>query len=69
MDQSAYQIQQAYHEIRSLQFKIADYDTQIKNASTDDVKSAYSTIQAVYVSSLTVMNANFISTISGSVQK
>ena len=57
-----------YHAIRSLQFKISELESLEKKADVKEVKTAYSTIQAVHVSTLaglqTVMNYN-ISTLMG----
>ncbi len=58
----------AYHEIRSLQIKIAELESLAKQTDVKDIKTAYSTIQTVHVSTLaglqTTMNLN-ISTLTG----
>jgi hypothetical protein len=62
------ELQNAYHEIRTLQFKISELESLEKKADVKEVKTAYSTIQAVHVSTLaglqTAMNYN-ISTLMG----
>jgi hypothetical protein len=40
------ELHNAYHEIRSLQFKVSEYDALIKNAQEPELKIAYSTIQS-----------------------
>jgi hypothetical protein len=41
------ELHNAYHEIRCLQIKVSEYDTLIKQAQEPELKTAYSTIQAV----------------------
>lgn len=55
---------QAYHEIRTLQIKISEYDTLIKQAQETEVKQAYSTIQSLSKVKLNDLQTKMISTIS-----
>ena len=41
------ELHNAYHEIRTLQIKVSEYDTLIKQAQEPELKAAYSTIQSV----------------------
>ena len=54
----------AYHEIRSLQFKISEYDALIKNAQEPELKIAYSTIQSVSAVKLSELQTKMVHTIS-----
>lgn len=54
----------AYHEIRSLQFKISEYDALIKNAQEPELKIAYSTIQSVSAVKLSELQSKMVFTIS-----
>ncbi len=62
------ELQNAFHEIRTLQIKIAELESLAKQTDVKDIKTAYSTIQTVHVSTLaglqTAMNYN-ISTLMG----
>lgn len=58
------EFQRAYNDIRSLEIKIAEYNTAIKNAEIPEIKTAYSTILAVHQSTLTVLNTNLAVSIS-----
>jgi hypothetical protein len=53
-----------YHEIRSLQFKISEYDALIKNAQEPELKIAYSTIQSVSAVKLSELQTKMVHTIS-----
>jgi hypothetical protein len=58
------EFQRAYHEIRGLELKISEYTTAMKNTEIPEIKAAYSTIQAVHQSTLTVLNTNLALSIS-----
>jgi hypothetical protein len=63
------ELHNAYHEIRSLQFKVSEYDALIKNAKEPELKTAYSTIQSLSVVKLKELEANMVHTISTLVGK
>ena len=58
------ELHNAYHEIRSLQFKISEYDALIKNAQEPELKIAYSTIQSVSAVKLSELQSKMVFTIS-----
>jgi 4-diphosphocytidyl-2C-methyl-D-erythritol kinase len=58
------ELHNAYHEIRSLQIKISEYDTLIKNAQEPELKVAYSTIQSVSAVKLSELQTKMVHTIS-----
>ena len=53
-----------YHEIRTLQIKVSDYDRLIKDAQEPEVKAAYSTIQSVTQVKLNELQTKMVYTIS-----
>ena len=53
-----------YHEIRTLQIKVSDYDRLIKDAQEPEVKAAYSTIQSVSQVKLNELQTKMVYTIS-----
>jgi hypothetical protein len=58
------ELHNAYHEIRSLQFKVSEYDALIKNAQEPELKIAYSTIQSLSVVKLNELQTKMVHTIS-----
>jgi hypothetical protein len=58
------ELHNAYHEIRSLQFKVSEYDALIKNAQEPELKMAYSTIQSMSVVKLKELETKLVHTIS-----
>ena len=53
-----------YHEIRTLQIKVSEYDRLIKDAQEPEVKAAYSTIQSVTQVKLNELQTKMVYTIS-----
>lgn len=53
-----------YHEIRTLQIKVSEYDRLIKDAQEPEVKAAYSTIQSVSQVKLNELQTKMVYTIS-----
>jgi hypothetical protein len=58
------ELHNAYHEIRSLQFKVSEYDALIKNAQEPELKVAYSTIQSLSVLKLKDLEMKLVHSIS-----
>jgi hypothetical protein len=58
------ELHNAYHEIRSLQFKVSEYDALIKNAQEPELKLAYSTIQSLSVIKLKELETKMVYNIS-----
>jgi len=58
------ELHNAYHEIRSLQIKVSEYDTLIKNTQEPELKAAYSTIQSVSAVKLSELQTKMVYTIS-----
>ena len=58
------ELHNAYHEIRTLQIKILDYDRLIKDTQEPEVKAAYSTIQSVSAAKLSELQTKMVYTIS-----
>jgi hypothetical protein len=58
------ELHNAYHEIRTLQIKVSDYDRLIKDAQEPEVKAAYSTIQSVTQVKLNELQTKMVYTIS-----
>jgi hypothetical protein len=58
------ELQQNYHEIRALQFKVDEYKNLEKKADTPEIKMAYSTIQSVHLSTLSNLQTKMVYTIS-----
>ena len=57
-------IHNQYHEIRTLQIKVSEYDTLIKQAQEPELKAAYSTIQSVTQVKLNDLQTKMVYTIS-----
>jgi hypothetical protein len=58
-----------YHAIRTLQFKISELDTLIKQTQEPEVKQAYSTIQSVSQVKLNDLQTKMVFNISTLVGK
>jgi hypothetical protein len=58
------EIHNQYHEIRTLQIKVLEYDRLIKDAQEPEVKAAYSTIQSVSQLKLKELETKMVYTIS-----
>ena len=58
------ELHNAYHEIRTLQIKVSEYDRLIKDAQEPEVKAAYSTIQSVSQVKLNELQTKMVYTIS-----
>jgi hypothetical protein len=58
------ELHNAYHEIRSLQFKVSEYDALIKNAQEPELKIAYSTIQSISAVKLKELETKMVHSIS-----
>jgi hypothetical protein len=58
------ELHNAYHEIRTLQIKVSEYDRLIKDAQEPEVKAAYSTIQSVSQLKLKELETKMVFTIS-----
>ena len=58
------ELHNVYHEIRSLQIKISEYDSLIKQTQEPEVKQAYSTIQSVSQIKLNELQTKIVFTIS-----
>ena len=58
------ELHNAYHEIRTLQIKISEYDRLIKDTQEPEVKAAYSTIQSVSAAKLSELQTKMVYTIS-----
>jgi hypothetical protein len=58
------ELHNAYHEIRSLQIKVSEYDALIKNAQEPELKVAYSTIQSLSVLKLKDLEMKLVHSIS-----
>ena len=63
------ELQNAYHEIRSLQIKVSELDTLIKQAQEPEVKQAFSTIQNVSQVKLIELQTKMVLNISSLVGK
>ena len=58
------ELHNAYHEIRSLQFKVSELEALIKNAQEPELKIAYSTIQSLSVLKLKELETKMVHNIS-----
>jgi hypothetical protein len=58
------ELHNAYHEIRTLQIKVSEYDRLIKDAQEPELKAAYSTIQSVSQLKLKELETKMVYTIS-----